>query len=92
MGSWGTSLVTGHHSDVAPFTINLSAWAMSQLVSHHVTVIQLSAGPFVQKDTVRHSIKTFPEIQNETKIQYLEIEARSNQARNQVGSYDFEDN
>lgn len=50
----------------------------------------MNAAHFVQKDHVRDTIKSFTEIQNETKIQYLEIEARSNEARNQVGSSDSE--
>ncbi|KAF4788260.1 hypothetical protein TURU_162276 [Turdus rufiventris] len=63
---WSPDSVTGHHSDVAPFTVTLCASPMSQLLTQHTMMCLSSfAGHFVQWNPVRYSIKICIEIKKD---------------------------
>lgn len=56
MESCRTPLVTGRQSDITPFSIQPGTHTF------HDVLIQLFAGPFLQMDTEKDSIKTLTEI------------------------------
>ncbi|RMC19592.1 hypothetical protein DUI87_03151 [Hirundo rustica rustica] len=62
----GTPLVTGHQSEVTPFTITLCLTPEPVAQRLHNPVIQLGAGHFVHKDPVKDNIKSFAEVQKDS--------------------------